>query len=208
MLHIGTVQPATFSILRRLMSLEGLSNFYLVGGTALSLRYGHRTSIDLDLFSDQEFDSSVIANYITKNIPTFSYRADDSPLGIFGFIEGVKIDLIKHHFFPRISEAVVEDGIRFFGDDDIIAMKIMAILKRGQKKDFWDIAELFKHYSLKYCIACYLKKYPGNQIQISVPMALTYFVDAEDSEEPISLRGQTWASVKQSITKTVNEFLK
>ncbi|MBK8389931.1 MAG: nucleotidyl transferase AbiEii/AbiGii toxin family protein [Saprospiraceae bacterium] len=27
-----------------------LQEFHLVGGTALSLLYGHRTSIDLDLF--------------------------------------------------------------------------------------------------------------------------------------------------------------
>ncbi|HNT49739.1 MAG TPA: nucleotidyl transferase AbiEii/AbiGii toxin family protein [Cyclobacteriaceae bacterium] len=208
MLHTGTVKPTTLSILKGLMALPGLENFYLVGGTALSLRYGHRTSIDLDLFADQNFDNHSIIESVCKKFTTFSYRSDDNPIGIFGFIDDVKIDLIRHHYFPRIAPAQVEDGIRFFSDDDIIAMKIMTVLKRAQKKDFWDLAELFKYYSLKYCIDCYDRKYPNNQILISVPMALTYFAEADESEEPVSLKGQTWQSVKQAISKTVNDFLK
>jgi predicted nucleotidyltransferase component of viral defense system len=48
MLFTSTVEPNTLSILKQLMSIKALDNFYLVGGTCLSLRYGHRTSIDLD----------------------------------------------------------------------------------------------------------------------------------------------------------------
>jgi hypothetical protein len=44
------------------MSLQGLNSFYLVGGTCLSLRYGHRKSIDLDLFCTQEFFNYDILN--------------------------------------------------------------------------------------------------------------------------------------------------
>lgn len=36
------------------MQIPELSNFALVGGTALSLLYGHRKSIDLDLFSTED----------------------------------------------------------------------------------------------------------------------------------------------------------
>jgi hypothetical protein len=35
-----------------------LKDFFLVGGTALSLQIGHRISIDLDLFSVNSFDDS------------------------------------------------------------------------------------------------------------------------------------------------------
>ena len=44
MLHLATVEPETFSILKELMQLPALSNFDLVSGTALSLKYGHRKS--------------------------------------------------------------------------------------------------------------------------------------------------------------------
>ena len=134
------------------------------------------------------------------NFPSFG--------SIFGFIDGIKVDLIKHHYFPQIGETFFADGIRMFNDDDIIAMKIMAILKRAQKKDFWDLAELLKKYSVTHCIKCYRDKYPNNQIIFSVPQALTYFTDADESEDPVSLNGETWESIKKSISQTVSDFLK
>ncbi|MFC3362091.1 nucleotidyl transferase AbiEii/AbiGii toxin family protein [Pedobacter fastidiosus] len=38
-------------LIHKLMKDSQLNSFYLVGGTALSLRIGHRESIDIDLFS-------------------------------------------------------------------------------------------------------------------------------------------------------------
>lgn len=43
---------------------------------------------------------------------------------------------------------------------------------------------------------------------IGTPYALTYFDDAEESEDPISLKGQTWESVKKFIQQKVSEFLR
>ena len=43
---------------------------------------------------------------------------------------------------------------------------------------------------------------------ISVPAALVYFEDAEESENPISLKGQQWDDIKDLIRLRVNEYLK
>ena len=43
---------------------------------------------------------------------------------------------------------------------------------------------------------------------ISIPYAITYFVDAEESNEPVSLKGQTWESVRKIIQQEVNNYLK
>lgn len=51
MLYKETVSPPTLELLRSLQSNDYLGDFLLVGGTALSLYWGHRRSIDLDLFS-------------------------------------------------------------------------------------------------------------------------------------------------------------
>ncbi len=37
------------------MEAEIFKDFRLVGGTALSLKIGHRISVDIDLFSDAEY---------------------------------------------------------------------------------------------------------------------------------------------------------
>lgn len=51
MLHKETVERRTLELLMTLMQDEGLKDFALVGGTALSLYMGHRKSVDLDFFS-------------------------------------------------------------------------------------------------------------------------------------------------------------
>ncbi len=43
---------------------------------------------------------------------------------------------------------------------------------------------------------------------ISIPNALTYFEDADDSPDPISLLGQSWEEIKDFIKFKVREFLK
>jgi hypothetical protein len=52
MLHRETTSDELFHVLIRLMNLSELSDFRLVGGTALSLLRGHRVSIDIDMFCD------------------------------------------------------------------------------------------------------------------------------------------------------------
>jgi Nucleotidyl transferase AbiEii toxin, Type IV TA system len=208
MLYTNTVEPATLAILKRLMSIDELKDFYLVGGTCLSLRYGHRKSIDLDLFSIKEFSNEWLISLMEKEKIPFEYRSANNPIGQFGYIENVKIDFVKHHYFNLISDTISYDGIRMFGSEDIIAMKIFAILKRAHKKDFWDVAELLQHYTFNDFVKAYTAKYPSMQLIISLPNALTYFADADESEDPISLKGQTWESVQKIIKGHVNEYLK
>jgi hypothetical protein len=56
-LHLETVDEGMLSLLKRLMADKQLEDFNLVGGTALSLRLGHRKSVDLDLFRATPFSS-------------------------------------------------------------------------------------------------------------------------------------------------------
>jgi predicted nucleotidyltransferase component of viral defense system len=95
-----------------------------------------------------------------------------------------------------------------FSTEDIIAMKIQAILGRGKKKDFWDVAELLNHYSISDFINFHKEKYTTQNLLITVPQAITYFADAEESEDPISLKKQTWDSVKEFINSKISEYLK
>jgi hypothetical protein len=50
MLYKETVETTTLELLASLQQEEILKDFFLVGGTALSLQIGHKISIDLDLF--------------------------------------------------------------------------------------------------------------------------------------------------------------
>lgn len=207
MLHIETVEPHTLSILKRLMSIAALTDFYLVGGTALSLQYGHRTSVDLDLFCTKKFENKMIVEAMKVEFgAAFQYEGGAERFGVFCFIENVKLDIVR---IPQsiVFETLLEDDIRMYNPKEIAAMKIQVILGRGKKKDFWDLAELLQHFTLKEIIDFDQKKYPDQQLLISIPQAITYFTDAEESEEPISLKGQTWESVKNVIQQKVSEYL-
>ena len=55
MLHLESVAPATLTLAQRLLALPELSEMRLVGGTALALQLGHRTSVDLDFTDANEY---------------------------------------------------------------------------------------------------------------------------------------------------------
>lgn len=207
MLQTQTVEPGTFSLLKDLMALPELHDFCLVGGTALSLLYGHRISVDLDLFSTTPFENADVVNALQKKFKgSFVNRSTNPRFGIFGFINQTKVDLINYPH-PLIRPPKIIEGIRMFSVEDIMAMKVQAILGRGKKKDFWDIAELLQHFSVEDFIRFHKEKYSTQHLFITVPQALIYFADAEESEAPMSLKGQTWESVQAFIQEKVRAYL-
>jgi predicted nucleotidyltransferase component of viral defense system len=190
------------------MSMPQLNNFCLVGGTALSLKLGHRISIDLDLFQTTEIEVERLIKLLQQEFKSdFEYENLKINYAVFCKINKVKVDLVQYTH-PIIADIEVIDGIRMFSNKDIAAMKINAILGRGVKKDFWDLFELLKLYSLNDIINFYNQKYPNQQLLISVPNALTYFDDADDSPDPIGLLGQNWEDIKEFIRARVSDFLK
>ena len=144
-------------------------------------------SVDLDLFSNKPFNNETIINCLIEKFgKSFDNRSTNPRFGIFGFVNDVKIDIVRHPH-PQIRPELNVEGIRMFSTEDIIAMKAQAILGRGKKKDFWDIAELLKHYSVADFVTLHKEKFATQNLLITVPQAMTYFADADESEDPISL---------------------
>jgi predicted nucleotidyltransferase component of viral defense system len=185
------------------MELPALQNFSLAGGTALALKYGHRMSVDLDLFDNDSITGALHNEF--KN--SLQIRSAIAQVGIFAFIEDVKIDIIFHPH-PLIRPVEKTENIRMYSTEDIMAMKIQAVIGRGKKKDFWDVAELLHSYTIQNFIDYHKEKYSTQNLLITVPQAIAYFADAEESEDPISLKGQTWENVKNDIKKAVSNYLK
>lgn len=207
MLHSQALPAGTLPVLERLMAMPELKGFSLVGGTALALRYGHRVSIDLDLFGSS-FEHDVIRDALRREFKdSFHYEPGrGQAIGLFCYVDGVKLDIVRYPH-PLIATIEEHGGIRMYRDEDIAAMKIQALLGRGKKKDFWDLHALLSRHTLGSIIGWHRAKYPGQLLAISIPAAISFFTDAEDSEDPISLQGQTWAEVKASIQKAVRDYL-
>ena len=208
MLYTGTIDAATMALLRELMKLPTVKPFSLVGGTALALQFGHRISDDIDLFIEKDFDKQkVLAGLKRKFGKRLFYEEPGNPLGIFCYIDGIKVDLVKHKH-PCIRPIVAEEEIRMYSLEDIAAMKVATVLRRARKKDFWDIAELLGVYSVDQLVHYFYEKFPEQMLLISIPQALTFFKEAEEDDDPQSLKGQTWKKVKGTIQKAVRNYLK
>lgn len=207
MLQTKAIEPITLSILNDLMQLDALKNFYLVGGTAMAMQYGHRLSIDLDLFCNEPLvHETILVELQNKFGAEFYFAGKHLKVGIFCQISGVKVDIV-YYPHPIIAPIIIEENIRMFGIYDLAAMKVQAILGRGSKKDFFDLEEILKHLTLKDIIQAHTQKFPSQQLLISIPYAITYFDDAEESETPVSLNGSTWEGTKKTLQKHVRAFL-
>jgi predicted nucleotidyltransferase component of viral defense system len=207
MLHTETVEPGTFSLLKELSNLSFLKSYALVGGTALSLKFGHRTSVDLDFFTTTKDDLQELTIKLQTHFEErYLFEKTFFTVGHFCYLDGIKTDFVYHQHV-MLNDFEIIEGVKMFSNEDIAAMKIQAILGRGQKKDFWDIFELLKIFSLEEIIEFHTRKYPTQMLAISIPNALTYFQEANLSDEPISLNGQTWEMVKSGIQKKVRDYL-
>ena len=174
----------------------------------MALRYGHRSSVDLDLFFHEKFDHKSIESELTLEFGRdFNYESGHKQFGIFCYIQEIKVDIVYIPHQP-IEKIVLEDNIRMYSSADISAMKIQAILGRAQKKDFWDLYELLRHYPLQQLMDWHKQKYPSQMLAISIPNAISYFADAEESETPVSYKGQTWEQIKKEIKRVVSDYLR
>lgn len=175
------IAPETFQLIQQLQSLPELNQFYLVGGTALALQLGHRNSIDIDLFTQNEFDTQLLIDTISQDFkltPTVRFKN-----GLMGIINGVKSDFIRHNY-PFINTPITQEGITYLSMEDIAAMKINAISNSGKRlKDFIDIYYLLEHFSMEEIISFYGQKYTDFNPLIAI-RAVGYFDDIDPSIDP------------------------
>jgi len=68
--------PDTFRALQLVSKISAFQKAYLAGGTALALLIGHRISVDLDFFTEKEFDENRTANSLS-NIKEFKELRKD-----------------------------------------------------------------------------------------------------------------------------------
>lgn len=202
MLSLRTIEPHTLELLRALMQEAALSELRLVGGTALALQYGHRSSVDLDLFGKIDIDGYELQSILSK----YGVLKVENETKIIHqyYIDSIKVDVVNYPF-EWISPIIEEDGIRLASPIDIAAMKVNAIEGRGTKKDFIDMYMLLQHYSLKEIIAFYQQKYPNYSIFRAL-RSLTYFEDAEDQFMPRMFIEDTWENMKLYITNQVKLY--
>lgn len=207
MLFPNTIDTPALELLKSLQKKSYLNGFYLVGGTALALYFGHRKSIDLDLFSNFDFDTEKLLEQIHQD---FNYQIyHSSPNTLKGSISQINVDIIAHRY-PLVGEPLFSDDMAIISDKDILAMKLNAISTSGQRsKDFVDIYYALQRFTIEIMLDLYKKKY--NQKNVThVLKSLIYFDDIDLSDWPVLLMdpGLTLKDITKKIESETLHFIK
>lgn len=209
-LYFNTVTPLLNAILQDLMQAKEFEPFRLIGGTALSLYYGHRMSVDIDLFSDAEYgtlDFNAIDAYLRAHY-FYVDSMDIAPMGMGksyyvgrGSEESVKLDIYYTDDF--IDEIQEFNGLRLASKAEIVAMKLDVVQRTGRKKDFWDIDRLKDDFAINEMFALHEKRYPYTHDRELLKEKFTDFTQADDDFEPLCLRGRYWEFIKLDMMEFI-----
>lgn len=200
MLYLETVESSTLELLKKLQRLPVLEQTRLVGGTALALQLGHRKSIDLDFFGTVDCEAEYLRESIA-GIASLTILKESRHIHIY-IVDGIKVDIVNYKY-PWLDDVVLEQGLRLASVSDIAAMKITAIIGRGTKKDFIDIAFLLHHFSLEEILHFYAAKYNDSSVFMAMK-SLAYFDDAEADPMPDMFVNQSWQQVKAYILSKIS----
>jgi hypothetical protein len=210
-LHWETVSPQLKQALALIQQHEVFSNFRLVGGTALSLLYGHRISTDIDLFSTVSYPDFKPGDCLDALNELFQVVQLVSPLPLTNggsiFIGNNTDNLIKldlWHEEPFMRDEQVIDSVRIAHPDDLVAMKCNVSVIQPRKKDVWDLHLLSSHYTFHEAEALYLERYPYSSDTQQLRTNLKNMDQVGDDFDPICLLGKEWPLVMYDIHLWIN----
>jgi hypothetical protein len=153
--------PATRVLWRQLENEEALRGFILVGGSALSLRIGHRLSEDLDFaFSATKLPIGQLAA-LRRKFP--GWTPNDNPAAYDEFLNaGMSLhdfqqdylteENVKITFFAEDRDAwnlltsASESGPRVAELNEIFALKSLVCAKRSNARDWFDLYTLIQNH--------------------------------------------------------------
>lgn len=189
------LSKATQTNLESLTKTNFVKEYYLAGGTALSLHLGHRFSNDLDFFSQTPAKPETIINELN---PLGNLEVFQNDEGTFnGVLNKVKLSFFVYPYpllFPRqcFNKIAVADPL------DIACMKIDAISTRGKKRDFIDLYLICKKMKpLRELLVLFAKKYKSVKFNdIHILKSLVYFADADSEDGPEMIEKVDWQEIK------------
>lgn len=203
MLQLRTITPHTLELLREIQHLPCAGETRLVGGTALALLYGHRQSVDLDFFGCLPEDKEQMEDEL-RSVGELSVLKSEKKIRIYE-VDGIKVDFVDYTRYPWIDDVVKDEGLILASPKDIAALKVNAVEGRGTKKDFMDVYELLKHFSLQEILSFYKAKYPEHSVFRAL-MSLSYFDDADRQMPPPVFSLPDWETIKEGIREAVDFY--
>jgi len=202
--HWEALTSYTQLAFRKIANLDFIQRYYLAGGSGLALHIGHRFSVDLVFFS-QEQDAvgpDERASFRkTLADPTLTITYDKDGTFVAQWNE-VGLSFFCLDLYPRVQKPWILDGVPVATIEEIGAMKLAAIIDRGSRKDMVDLYFLLQHVPLEKLFEVAAIKYARvRSFTISATRAMAYFEDAESQPMPRMLDGTPWEKMRRFLEK-------
>jgi len=152
------------ALIYELQILEPLEHFALAGGSNLAIRFNHRKSVDIDLFTNriigikgwQDIEESIRQKF--GRAVLFCSIVNKELGDQFCFLraliiqgeEQIKIDMIQN--IQYLDEVENIEGIKMLSVRDIGLFKLMAASNRFAKKDVYDLDLITDRFDLAYLL--------------------------------------------------------
>jgi len=206
----SAVPAAVVDALNSLRSAGATDGFYLAGGTSLALRFGHRMSLDLDLFHPAGFSAeAVLAKLEAAAVPVGVEYQDEGTLRLSVGVARTKVEFFRYRY-PLVKSLELRWGVAVAQPLDVGVMKIAAISDRGSRKDFVDLywidhegaplADVLGSVPLKFA-----ERLPD---PYHVARSLGYFADADREPPPLLLKGPDWPTIREWFAQQADLLLR
>ena len=199
-----------YDLLKKISEGVSIDDYYMIGGTALSLQLGLRESYDFDFCVKSQFNNEILLSEL-KNIGnvevlqnqkgTCDVLLNGVQVSFFYYTNKVIKDFVKAEEMPKLKIASVLD---------IAVMKIVAIGGRGAKKDFFDLYNIIEkcNITIDELVEGLIQKCGDNINYVNIIMGLSYFEDAEDEILPDTFVNYDWQKIKEFFIKFQSDFQK
>lgn len=180
----------------------------LAGGTALALHLGHRISIDLDFFTDVTFNVESVITEIRETGYPFQIISEGEEY-LIANVDGIKVSFFKYDYL-FMEEPFIYKGVRIAEILDIASMKVIAISRRGTKRDFIDLFFVLQDLPFYKVAVHMVRRFGKERINpIHSGKSLVYFSDADSNPDPDYIKGKElrWDTVKKFFRNHIKQFV-
>lgn len=206
-MHLEILAVPTQKLLKKFELEKWLKSYYLAGGTALALQYGHRESIDLDFFSEKKINTGLLIKKLST-IGKFKLINEEENT-VEGILDGVKVSFMSYPYMLVVPKEKFFTNIFLAGVLDIALMKLNAVAGRNTKKDFIDLYFFLQkeNKDLSWLFRQMKKKYIEFDLNtMHLLKALVYFVEADKEPIPIVLEKVNWPAIKKYFIREVKKI--
>lgn len=207
-MYWNIIDTDRYKLLKNITEVVTIPEFYMIGGTALSLQMGLRESFDFDFCIPKQFNNEILLEELGK---IEEVKVNQNQSGTCDVIlNGVQVSFFYYpnKMINKLVTVPEMPKLKMASILDIAIMKIVAIGGRGAKKDFFDLYNIINRckITIKELAEGLIEKCGNKTNYVNIIMGLSYFEDAEQEILPKTFVEYDWEEIKKFFINYQKDF--